>query len=201
MQALYDFLPVLAFFGTYSVAKNIFLATAVLIGATVVQVGVQWFRTRTVSRIALISAALVLVFGGITLALHDALYIMWKPTVLYVLFALALLASQAFTPKPLVQRLLEAQIAADARTWRTANLAWAAFFLVLALVNYAFVHGFTHSAAGSDEQKSWESAWATWKLATIGVVLVFALAQGFWLTRRAEVLAADAPGAAGPPEG
>lgn len=198
MQALYDLLPVLAFFVTYSFTKNMVVATGVLVVATVVQVAVQWVRTRSVSRMALISAALVLVFGGITLLLKDSLYIMWKPTVLYVLFAVALVASGLFTSKPIVQRLLESQLSADDRTWRIANLSWAAFFVVLAVVNYAFVHGFTHSVAGSAEQKSWESAWATWKLGTIGIVLVFALAQGVWLTRRSEAITAvDADAAPG----
>lgn len=199
MQALYDLLPVLAFFVTYPFTKNMVVATGVLVVATIVQVAVQWVRTRSVSRMALISAGLVLVFGGITLLLKDSLYIMWKPTVLYVLFAIALVASQFFTGKPVVQRLLESQLVADARTWRIANLSWAVFFVVLALVNYAFVHGFTHSPAGTDEQKSWESAWATWKLGTIGIVLVFALAQGVWLSRRSEPVAApDADAASGP---
>mgnify|MGYP002783899846 CR=1 FL=1 len=190
MQALYDLLPVLAFFVAYKFA-DIYVATGVLLVATVLQLGWQWLRTRTVSRMALISAGLVLVFGGATLVVHDELFIMWKPTVLYVAFALALAFSQAFTPKPIVQRLLGEQIPADDRTWRQANGAWAAFFLLLAGANYAFVHGFTHSAPGSVDQKWWESAWATWKLATIGVVFVFALAQAFWLTRRAEALAGE----------
>ncbi len=184
MQALYDLLPVLAFFVAYKV-QGIYVATAVLVAATVIQVSVQWIRTRTVSRMALISAALVLVFGGATLLIHDSLFIMWKPTVLYVLFACALAASQAFTDKPVVQRLLEGQLTADRRTWAIANAGWALFFVALAAVNYVFVHGYSHSPAGSAAQKSWESAWANWKLATIGVIFAFALLQGLWLSRRA----------------
>jgi intracellular septation protein len=189
MQALYDLLPVLAFFVAYKLA-DIYVATGVLIVATMLQVGIQWVRTRTVSRMVLISAGLVLVFGGATLLIHDELFIMWKPTVLYVLFGVALLASQWFTPKPIVQRLLEHQLTTDGRTWRITNAGWAVFFFVLAGVNYVFVHGFTHSPAGSAAQKSWESAWATWKLATIGVVFAFALLQGLWLARRAEAVEA-----------
>jgi intracellular septation protein len=188
MQALYDLLPVLAFFVAYKLA-DIYVATGVLIAATVVQVAVQWLRTRTVSKMVLISAGLVLVFGGATLLIQNELFIMWKPTVLYVLFAAAMLASQLFTGKPIVQRLLEGQLVTDARTWRIANAGWAVFFLVLAAVNYVFVHGFVQSPDGSAEQKSWESAWATWKLATIGVVFAFALIQGVWLSRRAEPVA------------
>jgi intracellular septation protein len=187
MQALYDLLPVLAFFVAYKLA-DIYVATGVLIAATVVQVAIQWLRTRTVSRMVLISAGLVLVFGGATLLIHDELFIMWKPTVLYVLFAFALFASQWFTGKPIVQRLLENQLATDARTWRITNAGWAVFFLVLAAVNYVFVHGFQHSPPKTPEQAAWRDAWATWKLATIGVVFAFALVQGVWLSKRAEAV-------------
>ena len=173
MSALYDFLPVLAFFVAYKLA-GIYVATAVLIAATVVQVSVQWIRKRTVSRVALISAGLVLVLGGATLWLHNELLIMWKPTVLYLVLAIVLLASQFAGGKPLIERLLESQLRADARTWRITNLSWAVLFLVLAAVNLVFVYRY-----GRD-------AWVRWKLATIGIVFVFALAQAFWLARHAE---------------
>lgn len=192
MQALTELLPVVAFFATYTLTKNMFVATGVLLAATVVQVGVQWVRTRSVSRMALISAGLALVFGGITIVLHDALYIMWKPTLLWALFALAFVASQLFTNRPLLQRFMESQVTADARTWKIANALWAAFFLALALVNYVFVYAYSHAPAGSEDQKGWESAWATWKLSSIGVILLFALVQGWWLVSRGELVANDA---------
>jgi intracellular septation protein len=173
MQALYDFLPVLAFFVAYSFA-GIYVATGVLIAATLVLVAVQWLKNRTVSRMTLISAALVLVLGGATLLLHNELLIMWKPTVLYALFAIVLLVSQYTGGKPLVERLLESQLQADARTWRITNLAWAVFFSILAGVNLVFVYHY-----GRD-------AWVRWKLATIGIVFLFALGQAAWLTRRAQ---------------
>ncbi len=69
MQLLFDFLPVIAFFVGYKLSgNNIFVATAVLIVAVIVQTAVQWLRHRKVSQMALISGALVLVFGGLTLA-------------------------------------------------------------------------------------------------------------------------------------
>lgn len=173
MQALYDLFPVLAFFVAYKFA-GIYAATAVLIVATLVLVAVQWLRTRTVSRMVLISAGLVLLFGGATLLIHDELFIMWKPTVLYILFATALLLSHAFGDKPLVQRMLESQLRTDDRTWAICNTSWALFFLVLAAVNLVFVYRFSRDA------------WVTWKLGTIGLVFAFALAQGTWLARRAQ---------------
>ena len=173
MQALTDFLPVLAFFVAFKFA-GIYVATGVLIVATGAQLAYQWLTKHTVSRMTLISAALVLVLGGATLLLKNELLIMWKPTVLYVLFAGLLIASQFVGDKPLMQRLLEHQLSADARTWRLTNLSWAVFFLLLAGVNLVFVYRFS------------QDAWANWKLATIGIVFVFAVAQAFWLAHRAE---------------
>ena len=136
MQALFDLLPVAAFFVAYKLA-GIYIATAVLLVATIVQVAIQWLRTRRVSQMLLISAGVALLFGGATLLIHDDRFIVWKPTVVYALFALGLLASQWFTDKPFVQRLLEAQLRTDARTWQIANATWALFFLAMAVLNEA----------------------------------------------------------------
>ena len=182
MQALTDFIPVVAFFLSYKLA-GIYVATAVLLAATLAQVALQWLRHRTVSRMMLITSALVLLFGGATLLLHDELFIMWKPTVLYLLFALALVGSQLFGAKPLVQRLLESQLKAEDRVWRISNLAWAAFFLALAAINLVFVYRFSRDA------------WVNWKLGAIGLLLAFALAQGVWLARHGR--APDPPPASG----
>jgi Intracellular septation protein A len=80
MQLLFDFFPVIAFFIAYKLT-DIYVATAVIIVAVLAQTAVQWIRHRKVSSMALISAALVLVFGGLTLAIHDEMFIKWKVTV------------------------------------------------------------------------------------------------------------------------
>jgi intracellular septation protein len=180
MQTLYDLLPVVAFFVAYKFA-GMYAATAVLLAVTVVQVALQWLRRRTVSKMMLISAGVALLFGGATLLIHDDRFIVLKPTVVYVLFGGALLASQWWSEKPFVQRLLEAQLTIDARTWQLTNAAWAMFFLLLAAVNLVFVYGFSRDA------------WVNWHTATVFVILLFALAQGFWLARRASLAAAPPP--------
>ncbi|MBS0394405.1 MAG: septation protein IspZ [Proteobacteria bacterium] len=172
MQAITDFLPVVAFFVAYKL-WDVYVATAVLIGATGVQVLIQWLRHRTVSRMALYSAALVLLFGGVTLYFHNELVLMWMPTVLYLTLAAAFLISGLRGPS-IVEQLLGKELKADARTWRLANWQWIVFWVVLALVNLAFVY-----RLGLD-------AWAHWKLAKVGVIFAFALGQGVWLTGRAE---------------
>jgi intracellular septation protein len=173
VQALYDFLPVVAFFATLKLA-DIYVATGVLMVATVAVAALQWLRKRAVSPMLLFSAGLGLVFGGLTLWFHNELFIKWKLTVLYALMGALLLASQVIGDKPIVQKMLEQQLTADARTWRTVNLSWALFFLAIAATNLVFVYRFS------------TSAWATWKLATFGLIFAFAFASSLWLARRAD---------------
>ncbi len=172
MQAFSDFLPVLAFVVAYYFG-GIYVATGVLIVATAVQVAAQWFLKRTVSRTLLYSALLVLVFGGATLWFHNELVLMWMPTVLYLTLAGAFLATHWFGP-PLIERVLGAQLKTDARTWRLANFSWVVFFTLLAAVNLVFVYRYGLTA------------WVGWKLGKVAVILLFALAQAYWLAGRAE---------------
>lgn len=174
MQLIIEFIPVVAFFVAYKLA-GIYVATAVLIVAVILHAGVQWVRTRTVSRMQLISAALVLVFGGLTLAIQDKAFIMWKPTIVNWLFAVAFLASQhrVFGGQPIVRRLMEATdsgLKLPERAWRQLNLAWVMFFGALGAAN---LYVFRHFS---------ESTWVNFKLfGLLGLTFLFVLAQGLWL--------------------
>ena len=119
MQLLFDFLPVIAFFVAYKFA-DIYVATVVIIIATVLQMSIHWLRTRSVNRMHLVSAGFVLVFGGLTLLIRDPKFIMWKPTVVNWLFAAAFLASlwRRVSDRPMIQRMLTAtgaRLAAQSR--------------------------------------------------------------------------------------
>lgn len=174
MQLLFDFLPVIAFFVAYKLA-DIFVATLVIIVATVLQVSIHWIRTRRVNPMHLVSAGLVLVFGGLTLAIRDSAFIMWKPTVVNWLFAAAFLVSQGpkFGGRPLVQRLMtsaDAQLNLAPAVWRRLNLMWSAFFVLMGAANLAVFHYFD------------EATWVNFKLfGMLGLTLVFIIAQGFWI--------------------
>jgi len=174
MQLLFDFLPVIAFFVAYKLA-NIYVATFVIIIATVLQVSIHWLRTRRVNPMHLVSAGLVLVFGGLTLLIRDAVFIMWKPTVVNWLFAAAFLLSllPRFGGRPLVQRLMtatEAEFNLSAALWRRLNWMWIAFFVVMGAVNIAVFHYFD------------EATWVNFKLfGMLGLTLAFVVAQGIWI--------------------
>jgi len=179
MQLLFDFLPVIAFFVAYKIA-DIYAATVVLIVAVVVQSGVQLLRKRKLNPMHLISAALVLVFGGLTLAIHDKVFIMWKPTIVNWLFAAAFLASQlpVFGGKPLVRRLMgsaDAGVELSDSSWRHLNLIWVGYFLVLGVANLYVFRNFD------------EATWVNFKLfGMLGLTLAFVVAQGMWISSRTQ---------------
>jgi intracellular septation protein len=174
MQFLIDLLPVIAFFIAYKVA-GIFVATAVLIVGVLAQTAVAWIRHRKVSGMLLTSAVLVVVFGGLTLLIHDATFIKWKPSIVAWLFAAAFLASQFMGGQPIIQRMLGENVVLDAGDWKRLNLMWVVFFVVEGALNLYVAYNFD------------EATWVNFKLfGLMGLTLLFALAQGVWISRRAD---------------
>ena len=183
MQLLFDLLPVLLFFVAYKLA-DIYVATAVLIAGVLVQTLVSWIRHRKVSPMLLTSAVLVLVFGGLTLLVHDATFIKWKPTIVNWLFAAAFLASQFMKGPTVVQRLMGEQMKLEPPSlWTRLNAMWVVFFAVVGALNLYVAFNFS------------EATWVNFKLfGLMGLTVVFALAQGVWLARKTEHLqSADGP--------
>jgi intracellular septation protein len=173
MQFLVDLLPVIAFFVAYKMA-GIYVATAVLIVGVLLQTAVSWVRFRKVSPMLLTSALLVLVFGGLTLLIHDATFIKWKPSIVNWLFAGAFLVSQYMRGPTIVQRMLGENVVLDDASWRRLNFMWVAFFLVAGTLNIFVAYRYD------------EATWVNFKLfGLMGLTLVFALAQGVWISRRA----------------
>ena len=174
MQFLVDLLPVIAFFVAYKLA-DIYVATAVLIAGVLLQTAVSWIRHRKVSGMLLASTALVLVFGGLTLLVHDATFIKWKPTIVNWLFAAAFLASQFLRGPSIIQRMLGENVTLEADDWKRLNLMWVAFFAVSGVLNLWVAYNFD------------EATWVNFKLfGLMGLTLIFALLQGVWIARKAE---------------
>src|SRR4030042_460009 len=109
MKFLFDLFPIILFFAAYKFF-GIFTATAVAIGETFAQIGWGWFRHRQIDKMLWISLAIITVFGGATLLLHDETFIKWKPTVLYWLFASVLLISQIAFRKNLIKAMMGKQM-------------------------------------------------------------------------------------------
>ena len=129
MKFLYDFFPIVLFFIAYKL-YGMYVATAVIIVSSLLQVGYSWFRHRKVEKMHLITLVIVLVFGGLTLILQDPVFIKWKPTVVNWLFGLAFLGSQFIGAKTLVERMMSTQIELPSAVWRRLNLTWVAFFVI-----------------------------------------------------------------------
>lgn len=177
MQLLFDFLPIIAFFVAYKLA-DIYVATGVIIVASILQVTAYWLWKRRVNPMHLVSSGLVLLFGGITLLIHDKAFIMWKPTVVNWLFAAAFLVSlwRRVSDQPLIQRMFGAsggQIELAEPLWRRLNWMWIAFFVLMGAANLAVFRSFD------------ENTWVNFKLwGMLGLTLAFILVQGFWIASR-----------------
>jgi intracellular septation protein len=129
-----DYGPLVAFFVTY-VTLGLMAATAVLIAASLVALLAAWVLERRVPLVPLVTAAIVAVFGGLTLWLQDQTFIKMKPTIVQALFALVLLGGLAMR-RPILKPLLGPMMPpmSDA-AWRQFTLRYALFFVAMAALN------------------------------------------------------------------
>lgn len=140
MKQLFEFIPVILFFITFKV-YNIYVATAVVIATTAIQVAFTWFKYKKVEVMQWITLGLILVMGGLTLYLQDEQFIKWKLTIIEWLFGLAFLGSQFLSKKPFVERIMGANLELPSFVWKRLNLMWAAFFISIGFINlYVMQH-------------------------------------------------------------
>ena len=172
MKLLLDFLPILIFFGVYKTTGDLITATAVLIPVTIVQVAVVYWLTKKLEKMALVTLALVIVLGGLTVLLNDGWFIMWKPTVVNWLFAAAFFGSHFIGSKPIIERLLGHAIALESKQWITLSFAWFAFFIFSGILNLFVAYQFS------------EDVWVNFKLfGLLGLTFVFLIIQGVWISK------------------
>ena len=200
MKLFLDFLPLLLFFGVGKYADrnadwaarfatehfgfmvsggivgteeaSALLATVVVIIATGTQITYLLASGRRVDMMLWATFGLVVVLGGATIWFHNATFIKWKPSVLYWLMGLAFWISQAFFRKNLLQTLIGEQLVLPAPVWQRLNFAWIAFFGLLGLLNLYVAYSFPIST------------WFTFKaFGVTGLMLVFMLAQGFYISK------------------
>jgi intracellular septation protein len=174
MKLLFDLFPLVLFFVAYK-AYGIFAATAVAIVASIAQIGWLKLRGRKVEPMQWASLVIIVVFGGMTLLFQDETFIKWKPTVLYGLFAAALLVTHPLTGRNPMRVLMGGQVSLPAEVWRRLTWAWAAFFVAMAALNLFVAHTFSLDV------------WVDFKLfGTLALTLVFVVAQAFWISRHAQ---------------
>lgn len=112
----------------------IFIATAVFMVGMLASLAATWALYRRLPIMPLVSGAVVLVFGGLTLALHNDLFIKLKPTIVNTLFGTVLLGGLAFG-RPLLPYVLDSVFQLDAEGWKKLTFRWGVFFFVLAAIN------------------------------------------------------------------
>ena len=199
MKLLFDLFPVILFFATFKFAEKdpswaagwvatllgggavdakqapILLATVVVIVATVVQIAWVHFRHGKVDKMLWVSLVLVVVFGGMTLAFQDETFIKWKPTILYVVFALSLGFASLILKKNPIKALLGEQMTLPEPVWARVNLSWIAFFLFMGALNLFVAYNFS------------TDTWVNFKLfGGMGLLFAFVLGQGFMLSKYVE---------------
>ena len=171
MKQLLDFLPLVVFFVFYKL-YNIFVASGALIAATAIALVVSWVVYRKLEKMTIITFVLVTVFGSLTLILHNDDFIKWKVTVIYTLFAAALLFSQWWMETPLIQSMLGKELVLPSAVWRRLNIAWALFFFICGLINIYVAFWLP------------ESLWVNFKVFGLtALTLLFTLFSGLYIWR------------------
>ncbi|WP_043700008.1 septation protein A [Tepidimonas taiwanensis] len=170
MRLLIDFFPIVLFFVAYQ-WHGIYAATAVLMAATVLQMGLIYAIDRRLQTMQKATLALVLVFGALTLVLQDERFIKWKPTVLYGAMALALAAALWGWKKNVLQLLLGSQLRLPPPVWARLTQAWIGYCLFMAVLN-----GYVAAYFSTD-------AWVDFKLWGYVFPVLFLVGQGVYVAR------------------
>ena len=200
MKFFFDFLPIILFFGVFKFADAnaegaaryatdhlgfivsgglvgvdeapVLLATVVVIIATLLQITGLLLSRKKVDTMLWVTFGLIAVLGGATIWFHNPTFIKWKPSALDWAMAAALWVSQVVFGKNLLQVIVGHQLELPEPVWRRLNLAWILFFVLMGVANlYVAYHYST-------------SIWATFKVFGLtGLMLVFMVAQGFYIAR------------------
>lgn len=170
MKVLLDFLPILLFFVAYKL-QGIYVGTAVLMAATVVQMAIIYAIDRKLTAMHKATLALILIFGALTLSLQDDRFIKWKPTVLYAAMALALAVALWVFRKNFLKMMLGSQLSLPDAVWHRLTVAWVLYCLFMAALN-----GYIAAYFSTD-------AWANFKLWGYVFPVAFILGQGLYVAR------------------
>ncbi|MCX7126184.1 MAG: septation protein A, partial [Gammaproteobacteria bacterium] len=171
MKLLFDYFPIICFFIAFKF-WGVYIATAVTMGACVLQNLIYWLIHRRFEKLHVITLVSVLILGSFTLILHKAIFIQWKPSIIYWIFGLVLLFSQFFSKKNLLTRMLGDKIILPKKAWDNLSIAWSVFFIFLGFLNVYVIYHYSLNA------------WVNFKLfGTLGLTLAFAIAQTIYMAR------------------
>ena len=148
MKQLIDFIPLIAFFVIYKMDLRAielagqsfelggpFSATIALMVASVIVYGGMLLKNKSLEKSQMVTLGAVILFGGMTLAFHDEMFLKWKAPIVNWIFATAFLASQFIGSKPLVQRMMGHAMSLPDEIWTRLNFSWVIFFIALGAAN------------------------------------------------------------------
>ena len=174
MKFLFDLFPVVLFFVAFKLF-DIYVATAVAIAATFVQVGWRKLRGRRVDAMLWASLGIIAVFGGATLLLQDETFIKWKPTVLYWLLGSVLAGAALIFRRNLIRSMLSQQVQLPDAVWSRLNWSWIGFFAFMGALNLYVAYNYS------------TDLWVNFKLfGGMGLMLVFVIVQAAFLAKYVE---------------
>jgi len=200
LKLLLDLMPVIVFFTVFRIAKAspqtaqtlaaavlgsvpaagqavsdivpVILATACAILATLIQVGWLLIRRATVSASVWLSAALIVVFGGLTVWLHNEWFIKWKPTLLYWAFAAVLAGGQWVWKRNLLGVLFSSELQLPQMAWDRLLIAWTAFFALLGGLNLLVAYNYS------------TETWVNFKtFGLLGLTFAYSISTGLYVAR------------------
>ena len=177
MKFLIDFLPILLFVGAYKL-YDIYVATGVLMVATIVQMSLIYAIDRRLTAMHKITLALILAFGTLTLVLQNEQFIKWKPTVLYAAMAIGLSIALWTAKKNFLKLMLGSQLDLPDAVWMRLNTIWISYCVFMSVINGYVAANFS------------TEAWVNFKLWGYVFPLAFIVGQGLYI---APHLKADEP--------
>ena len=199
MKFLLDFFPVVLFFIAYKFfgdippqliepvnslpfvsidpsepKDGIYFATLVIILATIVQNIGHLLIFKKVEKMHIISLGILLIFGSMTLAFKDPLFIKWKVSIFNWVFASVIFGSQYIGKKTLIERMMAHALDVPKKIWTQVNFSWGVFFALVGIVNIYVAYNYS------------EEFWVDFKLfGVLGMTFIFMIAQGIYLAKHA----------------
>ena len=187
MKLLFDFFPLVLFFGAYKLF-DIYVATLVAMAASLAQVVFIRIRHQRFETTHLVTLFVIFLFGGMTLIFQDDMFIKWKPTIVNWIFAIVVLGSQFIGKRTVLERLLGSQMQMPAKIWKKVNVSWGLFFLVSGLLNlYVAFYFRTHL-----DEATRTDFWVNFKVfGLLGLTLAFSIIQMMIVARYISTEPAD----------
>jgi intracellular septation protein len=181
MKLFFDLFTVALFFVVYK-WHGMYYAVAAAMLAYSLQILVTFCKHRSVDKMQLIIFVLILLLGGSTLLLHNEQIFKWKPTAIYWLFAVVFIGSHFVGQKPIIERLMEKNVALPNPVWKKLNISWIIFFILMGSANLFVAYHFD------------TNTWVNFKLfGVLGLTLVFVLLQAAYLTKHMRNAEKDLP--------